>query len=74
MSSFVLRRWHLKLIALGLAIAVWVAVTGEGRGVSDFRVPVDFLLSPGSTLRYRSPARRCDRWHGGWFRAVVYGP
>jgi len=63
-SSFVLRRWQLKLIALGLAIAVWVAVTGEGRGVSDFRVPVDFLLSPGSTLAGSPPTNVTVRLRG----------
>jgi YbbR domain-containing protein len=60
----VLRRWQLKLIALGLAIAVWVAVTGEGRGVSDFRVPVDFLLSPGSTLSGSPPTNVTVRLRG----------
>jgi len=59
-----LRRWHLKLLALGLAVAVWIAVTGEGRGVSDFRVPVDVVLSSGATLAATPPANVTVRLRG----------
>ena len=64
MSSLVLRRWHLKLLALALAVAVWVAVTGEGRGVQDFRVPVDVVLSSGATLSGTPPANVTVRLRG----------
>jgi hypothetical protein len=64
MFDWVLRRWHLKLLALALAVAVWVAVTGEGRGVSDFRVPVDIVLSGGSTLAGAPPSNVTVRLRG----------
>jgi len=64
MSSWVVRRWHLKLLALALAVAVWVAVTGEGRGVQDFRVPVDVVLSAGATLSGTPPANVTVRLRG----------
>lgn len=35
------RRWPLKLLALGLAIVVWAAVTGENPIVQDYKVPLD---------------------------------
>ena len=64
MAKLVLRRWHLKLLALALAVAVWVAVTGEGRGVQDFRVPVDVVLSSGATLAGTPPANVTVRLRG----------
>ena len=57
MLDWVLRRWHLKVLALALAVAVWIAVTGEGRGVQDFNVPVDVVLGTGATLAVPPPAR-----------------
>jgi hypothetical protein len=59
-----LRRWHLKVLALGLAFAVWVAVTGEGRSVQDFRVPVDVQLGPDVTLVGTPPANVTVRLRG----------
>ncbi|HEX6853214.1 MAG TPA: CdaR family protein [Candidatus Polarisedimenticolaceae bacterium] len=44
MFDAMVRRWPLKLLSLVLALAVWIAVTGESRVVQDFRVPVDFQL------------------------------
>jgi YbbR domain-containing protein len=58
------RRWHLKVLALALAFTVWVAVTGEGRGVQDFRVPVDVVLGPGTTLAGTPPANVTVRLRG----------
>ena len=55
MLDWLFRRWHLKALAFALAFAVWVAVTGEGRGVQDFRVPVDVVLGPGVTLAGTPP-------------------
>jgi YbbR domain-containing protein len=51
------RRWHLKLLSLGLAFAVWVAVTGEGRSVQDFSVPVEVSLGPKTTLAGPTPLK-----------------
>lgn len=50
-----LRRWPLKALALGLAFAVWIAVTGEGRTVQDFRVPVDVALGDRAILAGSPP-------------------
>jgi len=51
------RRWHLKLLSLGLAFAVWVAVTGEGRTVQDFSVPVEVSLGPKTALAGPPPLK-----------------
>jgi len=62
--DWLLRRWHLKVLALALAVAVWIGVTGEGRGVQDFSVPVDVVLGGGATLAAAPPARVTVRLHG----------
>jgi YbbR domain-containing protein len=64
MRSWIVRHWHLKVLALGLAFAVWVAVTGEGRGVLDFRVPVDVVLGTGATLAGAPPTNVTVRLRG----------
>jgi YbbR domain-containing protein len=64
MFDWLLRRWHLKLLALAIAFLVWVAVTGEGRGVQDFRVPVDFALGTGVTLAGAPPSSVTVRLRG----------
>lgn len=73
MLDRIFRNWPLKLLAVLLAFAIWVAVTGEARIVQDFRVPVDIDVpdnlvpgeSPPSTvsIRLRGPEtlfRRLD--------------
>jgi YbbR domain-containing protein len=73
MLETVVRNWPLKIVAVLLAAAIWVAVTGENRIVRDFRVPVDVALpedlvpaeAPPSTVgvRLRGPEtlfRRLD--------------
>jgi YbbR domain-containing protein len=64
MFDWLLHRWHLKVLALALAFAVWVAVTGEGRGVQDFRVPVDVVLGTGATLAGTPPTNVTVRLRG----------
>ena len=64
MADLLFRRWHLKLLSLALAFAVWVAVTGEGRGVGDVRVPVEVQLAEGATLSGTPPATVTVRLRG----------
>ena len=64
MLDWIFRRWHLKLLALVLAFAVWIAVTGEGRGVQDYRVPVDVVLGTGATLAGTPPTTVTVRLRG----------
>ncbi len=40
MLERLVRNWPLKLLALGLAFVIWIAVTGENRIVRDVRVPL----------------------------------
>ena len=64
MSRRWLHRWHLKVLALALAFVIWIAVTGEGRGVQDFRVPVDVVLGTGATLSGSPPTNVSVRLRG----------
>ncbi len=45
MLDRLLSNWPLKLLALALAFAIWVSVTGENRVVRDVSVPLEILLS-----------------------------
>jgi YbbR domain-containing protein len=47
--------WPLKLLALALAFAIWVSVTGESRLVQDFRVPLELQLGEDITLASSPP-------------------
>jgi YbbR domain-containing protein len=38
------RNWPLKLLALGLAFAIWIAVTGDARVLQVYAVPLDISL------------------------------
>jgi len=62
--DWILRRWHLKMLAVMLAFAVWIAVIGEGRSVSDFRVPVDVALGPNAALVSTPPSNVSVRLRG----------
>lgn len=64
MLDLLFRRWPLKLLAVALAVAVWVAVTGEGNGVSDLHVPVEVLLPQGTTLSGPPPSTVTVRLRG----------
>jgi YbbR domain-containing protein len=57
-------RWHLKVLALAIASAIWMAVTGEGRGVQDFRVPVDVVLGTDATIAGSPPTNVTVRLRG----------
>lgn len=56
MLERVLVRWPLKLLALGLAFAIWLSVTGENRTLRDFRVPVDIALGEDFVLSGAPPS------------------
>ncbi len=56
MLERLLRNWHLKVLALCLAFAVWVAVTGEGRVLQVYEVPLDIVLRSDHVLKVPSPA------------------
>lgn len=47
--------WPLKLLALALAFAIWVSVTGESRVVQDFRVPLELQLADDITVASGPP-------------------
>ena len=47
--------WPLKLLALALAFAIWVSVTGESRVVQDFRVPLELELADNLVMASSPP-------------------
>jgi hypothetical protein len=47
--------WPLKLLALALAFAVWVSITGENDVVRDFPVPLEIRLPGDLTLAAEAP-------------------
>ena len=51
-----LRNWHLKVLALCLAFAVWIAVTGENRVLQVYEVPLDIVLRADHVLKSPAPA------------------
>jgi YbbR domain-containing protein len=55
MLDRLLANWPLKLLALGLAFAIWVSVTGEKRVVQDFSLPLEIELSPERVLASPTP-------------------
>ena len=44
MLDRVLVNWPLKVLAVSLAFAIWVFVSGEKERVQDFSIPLDFQL------------------------------
>jgi YbbR domain-containing protein len=64
MSNGWRHRWHLKVLAVAIAVAIWMAVTGEGRGVQDFRVPVDVVLGTDATIAGSPPTNVTVRLRG----------
>ncbi len=57
MPERLIRNWPLKLLALGLAFAVWVAVTGESRVLQVYTVPIDIKLPRDSVLAGPAPTK-----------------
>ncbi len=59
-----LRNWRLKLLSLGLAFALWVAVTGESPIVQDFQAPLVVSVGDGHTVAGRPPRTVTVRLRG----------
>jgi YbbR domain-containing protein len=57
MLERLLRNWPLKLLALGLAFAVWVAVTGDSRVLQVYPAPLDIKLPAGCVLAGSAPTK-----------------
>lgn len=57
MLERVFRNWPLKLLALGLAFAIWIAVTGENRVLQVHDVPLEVDLRDDCVLAGRVPAQ-----------------
>ena len=57
MLERVLRNWPLKLLALGLAFAIWVAVTGESRVLQVYSAPLDIKLPQDCVLAGPAPTK-----------------
>jgi len=55
MLDRLLANWPLKLLALVLAFAIWVSVTGESRILQDFQVPLEIRVGDGLVLASPSP-------------------
>jgi len=64
MPDRLLRNWPFKLVALVLAFAIWVAVTGENRIVKDFAVPLEIVLSDARILASAPPNNVTVRLRG----------
>lgn len=64
MLALLTRNWPLKLLALLIAFAVWVAMTGESRIVQDLRVPLDLSLPDGLTSSEAPPTTVSVRLRG----------
>ncbi len=64
MLEKLLRDWPLKLLAVVLAFAIWVAVTGESRIVQDTRIPLDVELRSDRILAGSPPTEVGVRLRG----------
>lgn len=64
MLERLLRNWPLKVVAIGLAYAVWLSVAGETAIVQDFEVPIDVVLAPTQLLAETSPNQVSVRLRG----------
>lgn len=64
MFDFLIRRWPIKLLAVLIAFAIWVAVIGENRVIQDFRVPLDVALRQDAILVGEAPTSVMVRLRG----------
>jgi len=64
MIDRVLSHWPLKLLAVALAFAIWVSVTGENRVVQDVSVPLEIRLSEDRVVSSPTPTTVTARLRG----------
>ncbi len=64
MLDTLLANWPLKLLAIALAFAIWVSVTGENRVVQDFKVPLEIQLPDDLALASDPPTAVDVRFRG----------
>jgi YbbR domain-containing protein len=64
MLERVVSNWPLKLLALGLAFAIWVSVTGEPWILQDFQVPLDLRLPRDLVAATNAPTTVAVRLRG----------
>lgn len=64
MLERLLANWPLKLLSLALAVALWIAVTGEDHTVKDFTVPIDVQLPDDRILVATPPTNATVRIDG----------
>lgn len=64
MLDRLVENWPLKLLALVLALGIWVAITGESLVIQDFHVPLEVQLPPGRTLASSPPTTVTVRLRG----------
>lgn len=65
MLDRLLSNWPLKLLALALAFAIWVSVTGENQVVQDVSVPLELRLSEDRVAASATPTTVTVRLRGG---------
>ena len=64
MLDGLLRNWSWKLLAVALAYAIWIAVTGESRVMMDVEVPLDVRLDEDAVLAGTPPTTVMARLRG----------
>jgi len=64
MLERVLANWPLKLLALGLAFAIWVSVAGERWILQDLQVPLDLSLAHDLVVSTNAPTTVTVRLRG----------
>ncbi len=64
MLDRLLANWPLKLLALALAFAIWVSVTGENRVAMDVSVPLELRLSEDQVAASEAPTTVTARLRG----------
>ena len=64
MRDRLLANWPLKVLALVLAFAIWVSITGQDRTVRDVTVPLEVEFGPERTSEGTPPTAVTLRLEG----------